>query len=237
VSDLGDRVLGLVRRRIARPILHGLRRPGILRRMKEPSEVELLGHRLRTSPGVFHPLDFSSSLILARHVAALVRRETGATPIRLLDMGTGSGAIAISAAAAGATVTACDVNPSAVVLARTNVGLNGLSVEVLESDLFAAIPGRLFDVIVFNIPFYPTEPETHFEAAFRAGKGMRTVHRFAEGARHHLASGGRVIIVFSEDCDHGETLRAFSDVGFRLDDEQVTRRALELFFVASFRLE
>jgi len=66
---------------------------------------------------------------------------------------------------------------------------------------------------------------------------MRTVHRFAEGARHHLANGGRVIIVFSEDCDHGETLRAFSDVGFRLDDEQVTRRALELFFVASFRLE
>jgi release factor glutamine methyltransferase len=150
-------------------------------------------------------------------------------------MGTGAGPIAVALAAAGAVVSACDINPRAVALARANAASNGLDVEVLESDLFSAVPGRRFDLIDFNIPFYPTEPTTHFEAAFRAGKGLGTVRRFADGARDHLAEGGRVVIVFSEDCDRPEILGAFRETGFLLEYERTTRRMLEDFHVASFR--
>jgi release factor glutamine methyltransferase len=198
--------------------------------MARPSEVRLLGHRLRTEPGVFHPLYFSSSRILAAHVAA--RAPAGLT---LLDMGTGSGAIAVAAAAEGATVTACDINPRAVALARTNAALNGLSIEVLESDLFAALAGRRFDLITFNIPFYEGAPATHYDAAFLAGPGLDTVLRFARASREHLTDDGRVLIVFSEDCDHVRTLRAFTDVGFAVEYERTTQSACELFYVTCFR--
>src|ERR1700722_12019214 len=70
MTALVEYALRVVRRRIARPLFHGLRRPLLMRRMARPSEVRLLGHRLRTEPGVFHPLYFSSSRILAEHVVA-----------------------------------------------------------------------------------------------------------------------------------------------------------------------
>jgi release factor glutamine methyltransferase len=220
-----------VRRRIARPLLHGLRRGMILRRIARVSDARFLGHRLRTEPGVFHPTYFSSSKILAEHL--LGRAVRG---VRALDMGTGAGPIAVALAAAGAVVTACDVNPRAVALARANAKDNGLAVEVIESDLFAALEGRTFDLIDFNIPFYATEPTTHFERAFRAGKNLETVRRFADGCRLHLAEGGRVVIVFSEDCDRCAIVAAFADATFSLEDERTTRSLLEDFHVVAFRL-
>jgi SAM-dependent methyltransferase len=159
-----------VRRRIVRPLLHRLRRPIVLRRIARRSEVQFLGHVLSTRPNVFHPTLFSSSQILAEYLVA-----GSVLGLRVLDMGTGSGAIAIALAAAGAVVTACDRNPDAVALARENARRNHVAVVVLESDLFAALGCESFDLIDFNVPFYETEPTTHFEAAFRAGKDLETI--------------------------------------------------------------
>jgi len=225
-----SQALQLVRRRVARPLLHELRRPEILRETSRPSEARFLGYRLRARPGVFHPVHFSSSAILAERVL-----DGSVRGRRVLDMGTGAGPIAIVAAATGAEVVACDVNPSAVALARENAARNGVRVEVLESDLFAAIPGRTFDLIAFNIPFYPSDPTTAYEAAFKAGERLATVRRFAAEAPLHLAADGRVVIVFSEDCDRRAIHEAFTAAGLRLTDERTTRRWLEDFIVASFR--
>jgi len=227
---LATEVLRAVRRRIARPLLHGLRRPLVLRSLERVSEVRFLGHRLRTEPGVFHPTFFSSSKILAE---ALVSRDVRG--LRALDMGTGTGPIAIALAGAGAVVTACDRNPAAVSLTRANAADNGLTVEVIESDLFAALDGRTFDLIDFNIPFYPTDPTTHFEAAFRAGKNLETVRRFADGCGVHLAAEGQVVIVFSEDCDRVAIFAAFASAGLVVVDERLTRSLLEEFHVVSCR--
>jgi len=222
--------LSRVRRRIVRPLLHRLRRPIVLRRIARRSEVQFLGHVLSTRPNVFHPTLFSSSQILAEYLVA-----GSVLGLRVLDMGTGSGAIAIALAAAGAVVTACDRNPDAVALARENARRNHVAVVVLESDLFAALGCESFDLIDFNVPFYETEPTTHFEAAFRAGKDLETISRFAAGCREHLAAEGRVVIVFSEDCDRATIHRAFADTGFSLADERTTRSLLEDFHVVSFR--
>jgi len=220
----------MLRRRIARPIVNHLRRPYVLKSMSRPSEVRWLGHRLRTAPDVFHPLHFSSSRILAEQILARPLRG-----LRLLDMGTGAGPIAIAATAAGALVTACDINPHAVALARHNLSLNGLDQDVIESDLFGALAGRVFDLICFNLPFYARDPRTPLEHAFHAGRNLETVRRFVDGCTRHLGQGGRVVVLYSEDCDRGRILDAFRDAGFQMDGVRITRSLLEDFHVAWFR--
>ncbi len=220
----------MLRRRVARRILHGLRRPFVLRRTARAAEVLLLGCRFRTDPAVFHPLYFSSSSILAKQVLAQSVRG-----LRVLDMGTGAGPIAVAAASAGAQVTACDINPRAVALARENSALNGLNSEIVESDLFAELSDRQFDLICFNLPFYARDPVTPLDAAFNAGCHLETVRRFALGCTHHLDVGGRVLVLFSEDCDTERILRAFRETGFTLESTRVTRSLLEDFHVVCFR--
>jgi methylase of polypeptide subunit release factors len=224
------RALAVVRRRIARPILHGLRRPIVLRRIARPSEVRLLGHRLRTDPTVFHPVYFSSSRILIEHL--LQRPLRG---LRLLDMGTGAGPIAIATAAVGAHVTACDINPRAVALARENAALNGTHPEIVESNLFGALADRRFDLICFNIPFYARDPVTHLESAFFAGRELETVRRFAAGCAEHLVADGRVVVIFSEDCDAKEIIGMFAEKGLCLESKFAARRLFERFHIAWFR--
>ncbi|HTB72016.1 MAG TPA: methyltransferase [Polyangiaceae bacterium] len=224
------RTLGAVRRRIARPILHGLRRPIVLRRIGRASEVRLLGLRLRTDPAVFHPVCFSSSRLLAEHLLARPLRG-----LSLLDMGTGAGPIAIAAAAAGASVTACDVNPRAVALARENAALNSVGPEIVESNLFAALANRQFDLICFNIPFYRREPVSPLDAAFYAGRELETVRRFADDCARHLLADGRVVIIFSEDCDGEFILSLFAERGLCLESKYVSRKLMERFHIVWFR--
>jgi release factor glutamine methyltransferase len=179
---------------------------------------------------VFHPVYFSSSRILAEHL--LERPLHG---LHLLDMGTGAGPIAIATAAAGAHVTACDINPRAVALARANVELNRVDAEVIESDLFGALPPRRFDLICFNIPFYARDPVDHLEAAFFAGRDLETVRRFAAGCPQHLSADGHVVVIFSEDCNGDAIIRVFAERGLCLESKYATRRLLERFHIAWFR--
>ncbi len=81
-------------------------------------------------------------------------RGTGNTA-RVLDLGTGSGCIAITLALElpGARVTAVDVAPQALEVARVNAQLLGASVDLLASDWFAELPEERFDFIVANPPY------------------------------------------------------------------------------------
>lgn len=104
----------------------------------------------------------------------------------VLDVGCGYGPIGFSAArlAAHGHVTMLDVNARAVELAKENAKLNGIhNVTVLESDLFAAVEGKSFDVVLTNPPI-------------RAGK--ETVHAIFEQAYAHLRDGGTLWIVIQK---------------------------------------
>jgi release factor glutamine methyltransferase len=219
-----------LRRGLCRPLFNRIYRLYVLRRIATPAETTFLGHRMATDPQVFHPTYFLSSRILSRAVSELPLRGQ-----RFCDMGTGSGPVALVAAAAGAQVTACDINPHAVALAAENLRRNGLRGEVVESDLFAALDGRAFDVIAFNLPFYPRDPQTPLEFAFYAGKNFETVRAFAEGCRRSLAPGGTVVVVFSEDSDHDRVLAIFAEAGLTAVAERVTRKFFEEFHAVSFR--
>lgn len=75
-----------------------------------------------------------------------------------LDLCTGSGVLAIAAARHGCRhVTAVDVSRRAVIAARCNARLNGVSVNSVRGDLFEPVRGRRFDLIVSNPPYVPTQ--------------------------------------------------------------------------------
>jgi release factor glutamine methyltransferase len=144
-------------------------------------------------------------------------------------MGTGSGAVGIDAARRGAIVTACDVNPRAVRLTSWNAGRNAVAIEVLQSDLFAAIPERQFDVICFNLPFYARDPETPFGHALYGGRNLETVRAFAAGCRQALAPTGSIIVVFSEDSDRERILKLFAGADLVPTEERTALRNFERF--------
>ena len=99
-----------------------------------------------------------------------------------LDMGCGYGALGVSLAKAypDCMVTMIDINERAVSLAKENAKRNGVAAETLQSDGFASIGGRTYDLIVMNPPI-------------RAGK--QVIYRlFADGA-HALNPGGAMGVV------------------------------------------
>lgn len=125
----------------------------------------------------------------------------------VLDIGTGSGCIAIASAYAfpEASVDAVDISPSALEVARINVGRHGLEkrVQLIESDIYSNVPDRSYDLIISNPPYVSTEewvnlpPEFHAEPriGLEAGEGgLQCVRRIFEGAASYLARHGLLVV-------------------------------------------
>ena len=153
--------------------------------------VRVAGIRLQVLRGVFDPSMHFTSGLLARYLLHASNIVPGST---VLDVGTGSGIGAIAAARAGATsVVALDINPDAVECARLNASQNdvGSLVDARESDLFSAVAGERFDLVVSNPPYFKGEPTTMAERAFLGGKELEWIKRFATELTttlHHRAS-------------------------------------------------
>ena len=176
--------------------------------------------RLITLPGVFEP--HSDSRLLADRVAAAV--APGDT---VLDLCTGSGLLAISAAICGAAATAVDVSRRAVLTTRINARLNGVKVDARRGDLFAAIAGRRFDLIVSNPPYVPAPaaelPRRGPARATDAGHDGRVLlDRIIDGATAHLRPGGSLLLVHSSVCGETETVTRLAAAG--LSPEIIERR-------------
>lgn len=74
---------------------------------------------------------------------------------RVLDVGAGTGAIALAIADEhpGSRVTAIDVSPDALELARENAARTGLAIELLQHDVRGGLPGGPYDLVVSNPPY------------------------------------------------------------------------------------
>jgi release factor glutamine methyltransferase len=217
-------------RRLCRRAVHVFYRPYVLWRIAAPSQASVQGLSLLTDPQVFHPLCFHSGQILVGYLRTLPLNGRG-----FLDMGTGSGLVGLCAARLGARLTACDVNPRAVEVARDNARRNGISAEIIESNLFGALADRTFDLICFNVPFYPRAPRSAFEAAFFAGPDFATVRQFAADCSRFLAPGGSVIVIFSEDSGYQGIVAMFTAAGLQITFEEVTSRLFERFHLVRFQ--
>lgn len=153
-------------------------------------------------PGVLDPVATKVGAWLASVVAA-----EAAPGESWLDMGCGSGVVGLALAARGARVTCADVDPRCVDLARANAELRGLVVEGVVTDHFAGLPGRRFDGVAYNVPFWPGEPGGGpFDRSFYAGEGFRVIRAFAAQARD---ASDRVLVAFSQaGADHAGAVEA-----------------------------
>ena len=120
---------------------------------------------------------------------------------RVLEIGCGSGVVSIHCAKNGCTVTSVDINPSAVECTKENAQLNGVNIDVRESDLFQNVPER-FDTIVFNLPYLPVIDEGELAKAWSGGEdGMGPLPRLMAESNDHLYENGRVVVVVSSLMD------------------------------------
>ena len=154
---------------------------------------------------------------VARHVLDHPGEVAG---LSVLDLATGSGLCALAARAAGAcAVTAVDVDPVAVVAARLNAEVNGLQVEVVQTDVLDAEPPPV-DVVLAGDVFYDAQ------MAARVQPWLLDAHR--QGARVLVGDPGRHYLPRALLVE----LAAY-DVPTTRDLEGVERKTVRVFTIAS----
>lgn len=166
------------------------------------------GTPLLVLPQVFNPKLFRTGAFLVEALDAQLIPPGSL----VLDLGTGSGVGAIAAARWARRVVAVDINPAAVRCARINALLNGVEdrVEAREGDLFAAVRGQQFDVVLFNPPYFRGTPRDLLDRAWRA---TDVIERFAVELGRHLAPNGHALVVLSSDGEARAFLQAFAASG------------------------
>ncbi len=185
-------------------------------RQLEPAELaaarELVGRRARREPlqYVLGEWGFRRLTLTVDSRALIPRPETeilveralallaGIEHPRVLDVGTGSGAVALAIADEWPTavVTGLDAAADALTLAHENVVRTGLSVELLQHDLFEGLPDGPWDLIVSNPPYVdaadiPTlQPEVRDWEPHVALSADGAIEAVARAAVRVLAPGG-----------------------------------------------
>ena len=115
----------------------------------------------------------------------------------VLDMGTGSGYVAHRLSEeTGATVVGSDLNPNACRQARD------AGVPVVRGDMVTHFREDAFDVVVFNPPYLPTDPDREWddwmEAALSGGEsGREVIEPFLDDLRRVLAPDGDAFLLIS----------------------------------------
>lgn len=116
---------------------------------------------------------------------------------RALDLGCGAGTIALVVARGVSHVIGTDINPRAILLARFNAALNGISnVEFRQGDLFQPVAGETFELIVSQPPFV-ARPDGAPERTWLHGgrRGDELPLTLFSQLLPHLARGGRAVVL------------------------------------------
>lgn len=180
------------------------------------------GMDFHVAPGVLVPRPETEELI------DLIVKENKGNDLRVLDAGTGSGciAIALSRNLPFSEVTAIDISPEALEIARKNAAdLHASSIRFLEEDIFNWRPeADSFDIIVSNPPYVDESERADMEpnvlkyepdiALFVPDSDpLRYYRRIGEVALKALKPGGR--IYFEINPRHAEEMTVLmKDLGF-----------------------
>jgi release factor glutamine methyltransferase len=167
----------------------------VARRRRGEPIAYLLGQRefwslaLEVTPQVLVPRP-ETELLVER--ALQLRGPAAATA---LDLGTGSGAVALALAGERPEwrLTATDVSPEALAVARGNARRLGLvRVEFLQGDWFGPVGGRRFDLMVSNPPYVAADdPALERAPLCFEPRAALTPGRAAPRTRSRPGGGGR----------------------------------------------
>ena len=177
------------------------------------------GREFAVTPAVLIPRPETETLV--EHALAWLRVHPHRP--RVADVGTGSGVLAITLAAENPTVrlTATDISPAALEVARRNARRHAVAdrIAFVETDLLAALTGP-FDLIVANLPYIPTAelaglPVVRHEprqALDGGADGLAVLRRLLAQAQTRLAPGGALLLEIA--ADQGQAARAAAREAF-----------------------
>ncbi|WP_019555861.1 50S ribosomal protein L3 N(5)-glutamine methyltransferase [Thiomicrorhabdus arctica] len=153
-----------------------------------------------------------STLVPRSPIAELINQKyepwvNPETVSHVLDLCTGSGCIGIASLQAfpNAQVDLVDISTDALEVAQANIELYGLEdfAQVIESDLFSALQGKQYDLIVSNPPYVdviemdalPAEFQQEPRLGLEAGAdGLDLVRRILAEAPLYLKEEGVLIV-------------------------------------------
>jgi len=135
----------------------------------------------------------------------------------VLDMCTGSGCLAVIAADMfpNAQVDAVDISADALEVARRNVADYGMKkrINLVQSDLFSALPEKRYDLIISNPPYVndvsmgklPPEYKHEPQIALAGGKdGMNLVRTLIRKARPYMERDAHLVVEIGHEKNFAE---------------------------------
>lgn len=173
-----------------------------------------------TGSAMFHDFEFfvSPAVLIPRPETELLvdlaaERAQALDAPRIVDLGTGSGIVAVTLArlCPFASVSAVDLSPEALAVARVNVERHAPDVRLLAGDWYAPLAGERFDLIVANPPYVvygdphlelnglPFEPQLALTDGIAGGDGLSCIRAIVRGARSHLANDGWLLVEHGYD--------------------------------------
>ncbi|WP_133492396.1 peptide chain release factor N(5)-glutamine methyltransferase [Alcanivorax sp. 24] len=172
-------------------------------------EREFYGRRFRVSPDTLIPRPDTETLIDA------VLERMPESPLRAVDLGTGTGAIGITLALERPawSVLLVDISEAALQVAKDNARTLGATVEMVGGTWLAALSGP-FELIVSNPPYVdPEDPhlgqgDVRHEprtALVSAEQGLADIRVLADQAMTRLVEGGWLML--EHGYDQGEAVR------------------------------
>jgi release factor glutamine methyltransferase len=172
------------------------------------------GIELEVPDTVYYPRE--DSILLAEALSSYNIRG------KCLEMGCGSGLSSIVMARAGGDVTAVDVDEEAILAIKKNAEINGVSLDVVKSDLFDEIDkNEKFDLITFNPPYLPEGQEDYMKylkdikhQVFGGKTGREIIARFLKEAGFHLNKNGKILLQISTATDIEKTIDMCNEHGF-----------------------
>lgn len=170
-------------------------------------ETEFYGLPFSVSPDVLIPRPETEHLV-EKAIELASRFAAPRIAPRIADIGTGSGAIAVALANAlpASHVTAIDISPGAIDIAKKNAERNRVAerIRFLQGDLLEPAAGEQFEMIVSNPPYVSADDRDSLAvevrdhepavALFAGEDGLEVIRRLIPSAFAALVPGGVLLI-------------------------------------------
>jgi release factor glutamine methyltransferase len=204
----------------------------------------------QTTPAVLIPRPETEFVVIGV-LDAVKHLNIADRPVEIADVGTGSGAIAVSVAKhmPTARVTAIDISPEAIVVAKSNAERHEVAdrIEFHVSDLFAAIhlekPAKQFDIVASNPPYIATSEMDSLardvrdyepQAALLGGhSGMDVIDRLVAQCTEKIVPGGWLVMEIGPALE--STIRERFENDSRWSDLTITKDLAGLARVVKIR--